>query len=185
MKFIIILLSLAITLIPVSKDMGVHGATIKFRRTSPVSRISQLKTPAQSYLEGKGSAKKPKPVTKPHNASSNEQAAWNFLIKKYGREKTAGIMGNLMQEHKFNTSDVPSGLGIAQWLGNRRSNLIARGNYLDINVQLEFLHHELKGYSIREDLVGATVDFQNKFERCGRCNQSQRIQYAQEILGRH
>jgi hypothetical protein len=102
-------------------------------------------------------------------------------------------MGNLQQEHNFKTDDVPGGLGIAQWIGARREQLIQRGNYLDLNMQLDYIvwelnntetyaHTQLKAQSTVE---GATIAFQNYYERCGDCRQSQRIQYAYDIFGRN
>jgi len=124
----------------------------------------------------------------------NETIAWNFLIANgFTRNQTAGIMGNLQQEHNFKTDDVAGGLGIAQWLGGRRANLMARANYLDINVQLKFMLDEMNGPEIvagnavraSGSVEAATIAFQNKFERCGLCAQSNRIQYAYDILNRH
>lgn len=136
-----------------------------------------------------------KPATPaPSQSGDNETIAWNFLISQgYTRNQTAGIMGNLQQEHGFKTSDVPGGLGIAQWMGGRRANLMARPNYLDINVQLQFLVEELNGGESRakaaivatDSLESATMAFSSLFERCGVCRNEQRIQYAYQILGRH
>lgn len=125
---------------------------------------------------------------------SNEQISWEFFIGKgYSDVQTAGILGNLKQEHGFNTSDEPSGLGIAQWLGARRERLIQRGNHLDLTSQLNFIIEELSttesvadkllrsSYSVEE----ATIKFQNLYERCGNCMQSQRIAYAIEIYNRY
>lgn len=118
---------------------------------------------------------------------SNEQIAWEFFISKgLSREHTAGIIGNLRQEHNFNTSDEPGGLGIAQWLGSRRERLIQRGNHLDFNVQLNFIMEELETteqYAYQNlksttTVEAATISFQNFYERCGNCMQSQRINYA-------
>jgi hypothetical protein len=130
----------------------------------------------------------------PASATDNETIIWNYLVSQgFSRNQVAGIMGNLQQEHNFNTSDTPGGLGIAQWIGGRRANLIAQGNYLDINVQLNFLMSELNGVesaagnAIRGSgsVEGATVAFQNLFERCGMCHEGKRINYAYSILGRH
>ncbi len=134
------------------------------------------------------------PITPPE-PPNNETRIWNFLIGQgFTREQTAGIMGNLQQEHKFQTSDErPNGLGIAQWIGGRANNLEAKGDYLNLDVQLNFLMEELNGVehiassAIRNSVgvEGATIAFQNKFERCGVCMESQRIQYAYDILARH
>lgn len=139
----------------------------------------------------------PAPVPQPVKSSSldNETIIWNRLIAEgYTREQTAGIMGNLQQEHNFKTDDHPNGLGIAQWMGGRRAALMARGDYTNINVQLDHLIHELnttesaaKAAIVASGLEGATVAFQNKFERCNPayCHLSQRINYAYAILERH
>lgn len=128
------------------------------------------------------------------NASQNETIAWNFLMANgFTRNQTAGIMGNLQQEHGFNTSDVRGGLGIAQWVGGRRSALMARGNYLDINVQLQFMLDELNGSNAHAGAAvraSATIEqavraFQNLYERCGICNEGARVQYAYAINARH
>lgn len=138
----------------------------------------------------------PVPVATPAPLQSgdNETIAWNFLSAQgFTREQTAGIMGNLQQEHGFKTSDVPGGLGIAQWMGGRRANLMARANYTDINVQLQFLIDELNGVEGRAkagilasgSVEQSTIAFSTLFERCGDCRNSTRIQYAYAILGRH
>ena len=139
----------------------------------------------------------PAPAAPVVNTSSldNETIIWNRLISEgYTREQTAGILGNIKQEHNFKTDDVPGGLGIAQWMGGRRAALMARGDYLNINVQLDHLIYELnttesraKAVIVSSGLEGATIAFQNLFERCNPvyCHPSQRIGYAYAILSRH
>jgi hypothetical protein len=91
-------------------------------------------------------------------------------------------MGNLWQENKFNTD----GDGIAQWLGDRLIGLQQRGNHADLIVQLDYIVYELNSYESSANtqlkrsstVESATVAFQNGFERCSQCMQSQRIQFA-------
>lgn len=122
--------------------------------------------------------------------TENEVISWNFFIAHgFTREQTAGIMGNLMQEHRFNTT----GDGLAQWTGARRAALLARSDPYNIYTQLQFLMDELNGgyRSVRDairstnSVVDAVVIFQNKFEKCGICAESSRIQYAFNILASH
>lgn len=124
--------------------------------------------------------------------SENEQITWNFLISKgLTREQTAGIMGNLMQEHKFNTT----GDGLAQWTGGRQLNLrlLYPETYMTIQSQLDFMWFELTGgYSRALNAVrasttveGAVQAFQNLYEGCGDCRESLRLQYAYNILASH
>ncbi len=122
--------------------------------------------------------------------AENESIAWDFFIAQgFSRNQTAGIMGNLMQEHGFRTD----GDGIAQWTGGRLSALLSRPNPRNIQTQLEFLMYELNGsYSkVKTNLLAASsveqsvVVFQNQYERCGICAESKRVQFAYEILGRH
>jgi len=128
--------------------------------------------------------------------SENENITWNFLIVNgFSKIQTAGIMGNLKQEHGFNTTDTNGGLGLVQWTGSRRSNLISQypDSYTNIYSQLAFLMSELNGgYAGVRDSIKASNSltesvqiFQNRFERCGYCMEDQRILYAQTILGSH
>lgn len=81
--------------------------------------------------------------------SDHQQQAFNFFIGKgLTAPQAAGIIGNLMQEHHLQTSDTPGGLGIAQWIGGRATNLrkFASNRNLpvtDLGVQLNFLWTEL------------------------------------------
>lgn len=126
--------------------------------------------------------------------SENETITWNFLISNgFTRQQTAGIMGNLMQEHGFNTTDTPGGLGLVQWTGGRRSELLSWPYPDNIYTQLNFLMHELNTNYISiqneikayDSLENSVLVFQNKFERCGICMESQRIQFARNILASH
>ena len=128
------------------------------------------------------------------SASENEQIAWQFLTSSgFSAEQTAGIMGNLQQEHHFQTSDTTGGLGIAQWTGGRRTSLLSRDNPYDIYTQLQFLLDELNtGYSRAKSAItasssieDATRAFQNQFERCGICREELRINYAYDIYGKY
>lgn len=124
----------------------------------------------------------------------NEKITWHFLIKNgFSEEQTAGIMGNLMQEHRFSTSDTRGGLGIAQWTGGRRRNLLTKENPFSIETQLNYLMEELNGKEWRAKkaiLESKTIDdatraFQNKFERCGICLEQVRIGYAYGFYERY
>ncbi len=122
--------------------------------------------------------------------SENETITWNFLISQgFNRYQTAGIMGNLMQEHGFQTS----GDGLAQWTGGRKAALMSRPNPYNIYTQLDYLMYELNTgyYRVRDSLKAspslesATIIFQDQFERCGVCRQDTRIQFARNILASH
>ena len=126
--------------------------------------------------------------------SENESITWNYLIGQgFSRIQTAGIMGNLMQEHGFLTSDTSGGLGIVQWTGSRKANLMAHDGWDNIYVQLDFLMSELNGgyVGVKNQLLSATTlvqavqIFQNQYERCGICMEGSRITFAQNILASH
>ncbi len=128
--------------------------------------------------------------------SENESITWSYLrAQGFSKIQTAGIMGNLMQEHGFNTTDTPGGLGIVQWTAGRRTNLIQRypSSYETIYSQIDYLMYELNGgYAGVRDAIKNTNSlgdavriFQNQFERCGICRENQRIVYAQNILASH
>lgn len=124
------------------------------------------------------------------SASENERITWFYLRNQgFSREQTAGIMGNLMQEHGFQTS----GDGLAQWTGGRKARLMAMNDPYSIYTQLDFLMVELNGSyrGVKNNLLSATtidqavIIFQDQFERCGICVQQKRIQYAYDIYGRY
>lgn len=191
--------------------IGTHETTVKSTQNLRVPLVSVEKTTIHPSLKleavteplnapvdkGIDVTIKPEAVPTPVVVAApldNETIIWNRLIAEgYTREQTAGIMGNLQQEHNFNTSDAAGGLGIAQWIGNRKTNLMARENYLDINVQLDYLMYELRGSesnahaAIISDgsIENSVIAFQDKFERCGDCRQETRMGYAYNILGRH
>ena len=122
--------------------------------------------------------------------SENQSITWGYLIGQgFTRNQTAGIMGNLMQEHRFNTS----GDGLAQWTGGRKAKLMAMPNPYNIYTQLDFLMSELNSnYLGVQNAIRASSSvesvvtiFQDQFERCGICAESNRIQYAYNILASH
>lgn len=123
----------------------------------------------------------------------NPCTIWYYLIDKgYTPVQVAGIMGNLQQEHNFQTSDTPGGLGIAQWIGDRKDSLQTNPNWQDLTVQLDFMLYELNSYESSANnrikqattIEDATIAFQNGFERCGTCMEGQRINYAYSIYNR-
>lgn len=122
----------------------------------------------------------------------NENIVWEYLLAQgFTRVQTAGVMGNLRQESNFKTA----GDGIAQWTGARKAALYSKPNPTNIYTQLDFLMEELNGkYAGVRDAIKAdsspdptnvVVIFQNKFEKCGICAESKRIQYARNILASH
>jgi|GEM_PF-363277 len=122
--------------------------------------------------------------------SENESITWSFLIGQgFTREQTAGIMGNLQQEHGFKTT----GDGLAQWIGSRKARLMSRVDPLNINTQLDFMMEELNtGYRPTQNSIRASttvkqsvIAFQDGYERCGTCMEDRRIQFAHNILASH
>jgi len=150
---------------------------------TPVSVVEPAQKPVETVI--------PTPAPAPV-AVDNETTVWNYLISQgFSRNQTAGIMGNLQQEHGFKTT----GDGLAQWTDGRKANLMARANPYDINTQVQYLVEELRtsesaaynAIMATDSLESVTVAFQNKFERCNPrwCMQNQRIAYAYAILARH
>ena len=170
---------------------GLRSVTyeIEVRDGVEVSRVeiaSIVKTAPTKQIEVIG-AKYKGAFTTP---SQNELITWDYLIAQgFSREQTAGIMGNLQQEHGFNTS----GDGLAQWTGSRKAALLSRDDPYNIYTQLDFLMYELNGgyrsvqaaIKASSTVEDATIIFQNKFERCGICVEDRRIQFAYNILASH
>ena len=86
---------------------------------------------------------------------SIEEQVWFFLkAQGFSEAAIAGIMGNIYQESKFDTSMIEkgsgAGFGLCQWTGTRRTDLNnfakAKGKSpSDLQTQLEFLMHEMTG----------------------------------------
>lgn len=161
-----------------------NKAVEKETEPAPIVATETAPAPSQTVVS------EPTPVVAP--VQDNETYVWNALIGAgYSRNQTAGIMGNLQQEHGFNTD----GDGLAQWLGNRKANLYAKANPNSIETQTAFLLEELDGpYAYVKALIKGTESveqsmlyFQNQYERCdpNYCMPGKRIQYAQAILAKH
>jgi hypothetical protein len=127
------------------------------------------------------------PVSFVEKPSSNRDHVWNYLIGNgFTDEQAAGIMGNLRQEHGFQTS----GDGLAQWMGGRKAKLMRMKNPHSLATQLDFLVKvELAGsYSHVDKLLKkcssvdeATKVFCNRYERPGIPAMNKRLSYAREV----
>jgi len=136
----------------------------------------------------------------------NDQAAYDFFVAKgLTNFQAAGIVGNLDQESGVDPTIAQygggPGRGIAQWSTGGRWDTSSRDNAVwyagtrgesvwSLNLQLEFIWYELttfSGYGLgtlrgSQNVSQATIAFQNDFEGCGTCDESQRISYAERVL---
>ncbi len=138
-------------------------------------------------------------------ATSGDAAgnAFNFLVSKgLNGLQSAAVLGNLQQESGINPKALNSGsgaYGIAQWLGGRKTKLLAKPFYNEANpdpakemqVQLEYLWEELQGSekgsldalksasttNVRE----LAVIFGEAFERYGPNEEGKRAEYAENF----
>ena len=168
----------------------IEPLTASIDKTTVVEPVQNTKNDSLATAENQ----KPTEVVVKNSSLDAPTIVWQYFTSRgFSREQTAGIMGNLRQEHNFQTSDVAGGLGVAQWLGNRRAALQAKPDYLNLTVQLDFIVEELNGVESRAGAAlkaattveAATIAFQDLYERCGQCMQSQRVAYAYEYLGRY
>jgi len=137
--------------------------------------------------------------------SNNARTAFNYFVAKGLTEiQAAGIVGNLMQESSVRPTAVQygggPGRGIAQWsvggrwntgTNNVTSFAAARGvSKWALDTQLDFIWYELDtvgGFGLAQlraatTITAAVTAFQNRYEICGTCSQTKRIQYAQQAL---
>ncbi len=145
------------------------------------------------------------PLRSEASLSNNARTAFNYFVGKgLTKIQAAGVVGNLMQESSVNPAAVEygggPGRGIAQWSVGGRFNTgttnltkfaAARGgSKWALTTQLDFIWHELAtvgGFGLPElraatTLTAAVTAFQNKYEICGTCSQTKRMQYAQQAL---
>jgi hypothetical protein len=140
------------------------------------------------------------------DVSSAEHSAYGYFVGKGLKSfQAAAIVGNLQQESDVDPSAIEygggPGRGIAQWsVGGRwnsdyHDNMVwyasAHGlNEWSLTPQLDFVWYELEtfsGYGLSElrastNVTEATIVFQDRFEGCGTCDQSNRIAYAEAVL---
>ena len=139
-------------------------------------------------------------------ASSNDETAFDYLVSQgLTFQQAAGVVGNLDQESGMDPtiSQIGGGpgRGIAQWSVGGRWDTETDDNVVwyaskkgqspwSLSLQLEFIWYELttfSGYgfsSLRAatNVTNATVAFQDDYEGCGECDQTNRIDYAQSAF---
>ncbi len=137
------------------------------------------------------------------------QQIWAYLTTQLGMTEAAaaGVMGNMQQESGCNPNMNQKGgpaYGLCQWEGGRKTALMQKSNYQNLNVQLDFMASELpsqpwkksgtindkdgKSYSYSsmsfeqfkqlKDVATATIKFEAAFERAGKPMMANRLQYA-------
>ena len=134
----------------------------------------------------------------------NEQPAFDYFVGKgLTPFQAAGIVGNLVQESNVSPTSVQPGgpgRGIAQWSVGGRWDHDANDNVVSyaagkgdsatsLALQLDFIWYELTtfgyGYNALRattNITDATVIFQQDFEGCGTCDETNRINYAKAAL---
>lgn len=137
---------------------------------------------------------------------ANDKACYTYFVGKgLTPFQSAGIVGNLDQESGADPTAVQPGgpgRGIAQWSTGGRwdtssgDNLAAYASshggvsVWGLGVQLDFIWYELTtfpGYGLAAlkattNVTDATTVFMSKFEICGTCASTNRINYAKAVL---
>ena len=134
--------------------------------------------------------------------SAADKVAFDFFLAKgLTAIQSAGIIGNLDQESGMDPTIFQfgggPGRGIAQWSAGGRWDTSSNANVVwyagqmgedkfSLNLQLEFIWWELTniGYGFTNlknatTILQAVTVFQNEYEICGACAQSNRIAHAQ------
>lgn len=143
------------------------------------------------------------------NLNNNQRRDYimnSLLNKGYTKVQAAAIVGNLQRENStFGTTilneEGSGAIGIAQWLGPRKKQLISDyKNWYDIDAQIDFLDKEIrhnykgawakhtdkyKSFFNTDDIEYATKLFRKGFERPGEheAKDHLRIKYAYNALG--
>jgi hypothetical protein len=135
------------------------------------------------------------------------EVSFNFLKNKgFTNEQASGIIGNLIQESNgldpYAIGDSGTSIGLAQWHLERKTAVLKKCPGTShrsvipsviqevIRCQLEFLVDELnKNPLYKLDLLkkqttvnGATIIFQDNFERCSDCRTPERLANAQAVF---
>ena len=116
---------------------------------------------------------------KPVNPNQQAKKAYNYYIGRGVKPNVAaGIVGNLYKESGLNPNavgDKGTAYGVAQWRGNRLSNLknyaAKKGrSYSDLNTQLDYILDEQGENNVLKEMNNQTPEqaamtFANKYER--------------------
>jgi hypothetical protein len=136
---------------------------------------------------------------------ANDKKCFDYFVGKgLTAIQAAGIVGNLDQESGASPTAVQPGgpgRGLAQWSVGGRWDHDAGDNATSyasshgmsvwsLDLQLDFIWYELTnfpGYGLASlkaatNITDAVKAFQNKFEGCGTCVETQRITYAKAVL---
>lgn len=127
-----------------------------------------------------------------------QKTAYDFFIAKgLSPQASAGIVGNLTAESMLNTSilgDNNRSLGIAQWMGERQTNLKKKypDSYKTFDGQLNYIWDELNTthkkalakLQTAQDIESATIAFQDEFERPNKkyAHTDNRIKFARNTI---
>jgi hypothetical protein len=136
---------------------------------------------------------------------ANDKKSFDYFVSKgLTAFQAAGIVGNLDQESGDSPTAVQPGgpgRGLAQWSAGGRWDTDSGDNATayasshgmsvwSLDLQLDFIWYELttfSGYGLAAlkattNVTDAVKVFQNKFEGCGTCVETQRITYAKAVL---
>jgi hypothetical protein len=118
-----------------------------------------------------------------------------FISKGFSKEQASGFVGNFWQESRLNPNAVnqkSGAIGIAQWLGSRKTQLLKKNNPYSLQTQLDFVWEELnsteKNAYIRikasNTVEQSTYNIRKYFERPGEseANDTARLAIAKKIL---
>jgi hypothetical protein len=138
--------------------------------------------------------------------NANDKTAFDFFVARgLTKIQSAGIVGNLQQESGMDPTIAQygggPGRGIAQWSVGDRWDRAHDDNVAwyagtkgmseySLTLQLEFVWYELETFSdyglaklrAASTVSEATYAFQNDYERCGTCDESNRLAYANQAL---
>lgn len=153
-------------------------------------------------LPGGGRGVGPGNISVPGSGSNAQRIAGALKAQGFSNVAIAGILGNFAQENGgqtltgISTGDTAGGLGIAQWIGSRKS---AEGTYAaihhesptSIQAEVGFLVQELRTsfHSVFNAIQGAkspeaaALAFEQGYERAGIPNNPARERLAREAFG--
>ncbi len=200
-----LLMSIAAVIVATSAPFTVFAADDRqFFSTNDIIYYSSEKScvagSAGSLVTGDG--------TNPKDKEAVKAVVWGFLLgKTLTPEQTAGLMGNIEEESRFDLSAIEvgsgAGYGLVQWTGGRRTTLEAAAKQQGVAVsslafQLEYLFQEsnarpsltIKGISEWEGMKrqtsvrDATLYWEDNFERSADTQEmlEERVVAAQAIF---
>jgi hypothetical protein len=183
---------------PQSLEFIIKGITNEIKDNQWITIIESLAIPSNPFSTKVVRQKTPNNFVASNSSvidKINADKIYKFFISKgFTPFQAAGFVGNFNQESRLDptTTNSIGAIGLAQWLGARKTNLLQQPNPYSLDTQLNFVWTELtttekSAYNkikATTNIKDATIAIRQYYERSNpsEANDDARIKYALNVL---